>query len=75
MKSIDWSWKSKNRYSEAAARRCSVKNVFLKISQNSQENSFVRAFLINLQAHLRWLPPSIIKIKFSSNRKELAEDH
>ena len=26
-------------YIEAVARRCSVKNVFLKISQNSQENT------------------------------------
>ena len=37
--------------SEAVVRSCYVKNVFLKISQNSQENPFVRAsFLINLQA-------------------------
>ena len=36
---------------EAVARRCSVKKVLLKISQNSQENNCVRIFfLIKLQA-------------------------
>ena len=35
----------------AVVRRCSVKNVFLEISQNSQENTRARAsFLITLQA-------------------------
>ena len=34
---------------EAIIRRCSVKKMFLKISQNSQENSFVGvAFQIKL---------------------------
>ena len=37
--------------SEAVARRCSVKKVFLEMSQNSQENSCSRvSFLIKLQA-------------------------
>ena len=37
--------------SEAFARRYSVKNVFLKISQNSPENTCARvSFLINLQS-------------------------
>ena len=37
--------------SEAVAQRCSVKNVFLQISQNSQENTCPRvSFLIKLQA-------------------------
>ena len=37
--------------SEAVVRRCSVKEVFLKISQNSQENTCARvSFLIKLQA-------------------------
>ena len=36
---------------EAVARRCSVKKVFLDISQNSQENTYVKvSFLIKLQA-------------------------
>ena len=36
---------------EAVVRRCSVKKVFLEISQNSQENTCARAsILINLQA-------------------------
>ena len=36
--------------SEAVAQRCSVKKVFLEISQNSQENTCARvSFLIKLQ--------------------------
>ena len=36
---------------EAVSQRCSVKNVFLEISQNSQENTCARvSFLIKLQA-------------------------
>ena len=36
---------------EAVVQRCSVKNVFLGISQNSQENTCARdSFLIKLQA-------------------------
>ena len=38
-------------YNEAVVQRCSVKNVFLEISQNSQENTCARvSFLIKLQA-------------------------
>ena len=46
---------------KAVAQTCSVKKVFLEISQNSQENTCARAsFLIKLQApffteHLWWL--------------------
>ena len=41
-------------FSEAVARRCSVKKVFLEISQNSQENNCVRvSFLIKLQSLLK----------------------
>ena len=35
--------------SEAVTQRCSVKKVFLKISQNSQENTCARVSLIMLQ--------------------------
>ena len=36
---------------EAVTQRCSVKKVFLEISQNSQENTFSRvSFLIKMQA-------------------------
>ena len=36
---------------EAVAQRCSVKKVFLKVSQNSQETTCFRvSFLIKLQA-------------------------
>ena len=34
-------------YSEAVVRRCSVKQVFLKNSQNSQENTCARASFLN----------------------------
>ena len=38
-------------FSEAVARRCSVKKMFLEISQNSQENNCARvSLLIKLQA-------------------------
>ena len=39
------------KLSEPDARRCSIKKLFLEISQNSQENTCARDyFLINLQA-------------------------
>ena len=39
------------QHSEAVVQRCSVKKVFLEISQNSQQNTCARAsFLIKLQA-------------------------
>ena len=39
------------QFAEAVARGCSDKNVFLKISQNSQENTCARvSFLMKLQA-------------------------
>ena len=42
---------NKSKDAEAVAQRCSVKKVFLEISQNSQENTCARAsFLIKLQA-------------------------
>ena len=38
---------------EAVVQMCSVKNVFLKLSRNSQENTCARvSFLIKLQATL-----------------------
>ena len=37
------------RMLEAVARRCSVKKVFLEISQNSQENTCARISLISYQ--------------------------
>ena len=35
---------------EAVTQRCSVKKVFLKTSQNSQENTYARASFLKLQA-------------------------
>ena len=41
--------------SEAVVRRCSVKKVFLKTSQNSQENTCARvSFLIKRLTHEAW---------------------
>ena len=38
-------------FREAVVQRCSVKKMFLEISQNSQENNLARiSFLIKLQA-------------------------
>ena len=48
-----WKWKFEDYLigSEAVARRCSVKKVFLEISQNSQENAIARvSFLERMQA-------------------------
>ena len=42
-------------YTEAVARRCSVKNVFLKILQNSQGNTCVRCFPVNFAKILKTL--------------------
>ena len=43
-------------FSEAFARRCSVKKVFLEISQNSQENTCARvSFLMELLLIIQWL--------------------
>ena len=45
-------WKHiKQSFSKAVVRRCSVKKVFLKVSQNSEEITCARvSFLINLQS-------------------------
>ena len=46
---------------EAAVQRCSVKKVFLEISQNSQENTCAKiSFLIKLQA-LGLRPTTLLK--------------
>ena len=42
--------------SEAVVRKCSIKKVFLEISQNSQENTCARgSFVIKLQARTPFL--------------------
>ena len=52
-------WQTKHLQSEAVARRCSVKNVFLEISQNSQETSVLslwhRFLPVNFAKFLRTL--------------------
>ena len=48
-------------HSEAVVQRCSVKKVFLEISQNSRENTCARvSFLIKLQA-LGLRPATLLK--------------
>ena len=51
-KKIYWANKEiNNLYTEAVARRCSMRKMFLEISQNSQENTYARvSLLIKLQA-------------------------
>ena len=50
------------KWTEAVVRRCSVKNVLLEISQNSQENTRVRAsFLIKLQKKRKRLKKRLIE--------------
>ena len=56
--------KEKNLVLEAAFRRCSIKKVFLKISQNSQENNcarLARASFLNEVAGLR--PAILLKMR------------
>ena len=44
------------RFSEAVVQRCSVKKMFFKISQNSQENACARVFLL-----IKWQAQAFIK--------------
>ena len=41
------------RWTEAIVQRCSVKKVFLKIPQNSQENTSARVSFLGLQLYLK----------------------
>ena len=46
------SWYMLSQQEEAVVQRCSVKEVFLEISQNSQENTCARvSFLIKLETN------------------------
>ena len=50
----------KLRYTEAVSQRCSVKKVFLEISQTSQENTCARvSILIKLQATYFYRTPLV----------------
>ena len=57
--------------SEAVAKRCSVRKVFIKILQNSQKNTCARAFfLIKLQAEFVYrTPPVVLKVGLWSFKK------
>ena len=51
MKSSQWRFTLSLPFNVSAVQRCSVKKVFLEVSQNSQENACARvSFLIKLQA-------------------------
>ena len=57
---------------EAVVQRCSVKKVFLEISQNSQENTCARvSFLIKLQAFIK---KETLAQVFSSEFCEISEN-
>ena len=43
-------WLCQGLFTEAVAQRCSVKKMFLEISQNSQENTCARASLLRPEA-------------------------
>ena len=64
-------WRRSRVNREAVVRRCSVKKVFLKISQNSQENTCSRvSFFIKLHAGLQlfyWRPPAARCVNTSLN--------
>ena len=48
-------------FTDALNRTCSIKKIFLKNSQNSQENTFARvSFLVKMQA---W-PETLLKKRF-----------
>ena len=50
---------------EAVTQRCSIKNVFLEILQNSQENSCARvSFLIKFSYRTHTLAPSLLMFIF-----------
>ena len=53
------SFAKKFRYAEAVVQRCSVKMVFLEISQNSQENTCARVSFFKKVAGLR--PATLLK--------------
>ena len=60
-------------FKEAVVRGCSVKKMFLKISQNSQEDTYARvSVLMKLQAsgHFDTLP-----LVFSSEICEIFKEH
>ena len=47
---INYHLRNGSQHTEAVAQRCSVKKVFLEISQISQENPCAKFFLIKLLA-------------------------
>ena len=52
--------------SEAVAQRCSVKKAFLKISQNSQENTYARvSLLIKPEAACNFVKKEALALVFS----------
>ena len=63
---------TKMPFTEAVVQMCSVKKVFLKISQNSQENTCARvSYLIKLQAFFHGTPPVAVSV----NRKSFGHEN
>ena len=52
-------WQPKRGSTKAFVQRCSVKKVFMKILQNSQENTCARIFFLNKVTDLR--PATLLK--------------
>ena len=50
-------------YTEAVVQRCSVRNIFLEISQNSQEKNLCQSLFFNRAAGLRPKACNFIKKK------------
>ena len=59
-------------YSEAVAQRCSVKKVFLDISQNSQENTSARVYFL-IKNTSGWLLIKRIKKKVQNDFRIFAK--
>ena len=49
------------KYQEAVAQRCSVKKVFLEISENSQENTCARVSGVSSCRHTRKAGPGTLR--------------
>ena len=62
-------------YIQAVAQRCSVRKVFLEISQNSQENTCARfSFLIKLQTPATLLKKEALAQVFSCEFCEISKN-
>ena len=71
---MNYVMKEAQYYLEAVVQRCSVKEVFLEISQNSQENTCTRvSFLIKLQASFLHRTPLVAASYYLKSKFGLEE--